>query len=213
MDSTRQSYRALKNVVICTAYLALFATSIVFLNQALLEYWEGKTYFHQVQERLTNADRPTITVCFEVTSSGLSYPEDFWLNFDVDHQHIAGNSSIWLREGNNTVNDSKGLTRSFYLEEMSVSDIATSDGMFRHCIKLTPVQADPEKEISKEGSEQFSLEFNQAEMSANAVVYVTSEQVWSLTGVAAVARKFMSICQKLALFEFALPSLTCKLAS
>ena len=54
-------------------HIGLIATAIVFALDGFNDYLEGNTYFKEKTENLTNADLPTVTICF-ATLAGRNCP-------------------------------------------------------------------------------------------------------------------------------------------
>ena len=55
----------LRSMIFWILYLALAATSFLFVQETIDEYLSGKTDYHHSQVPITTQDIPTITTCFE----------------------------------------------------------------------------------------------------------------------------------------------------
>ena len=69
----RVSDTKIKSTVNVLIYIALSAVGVIWIQKSFEAYFEGKTIFIEEHQFLTNADKPTLTICFEHEQPGLHY--------------------------------------------------------------------------------------------------------------------------------------------
>ena len=55
----------IKDIIFWLIYLGLAGTSVLFVHQTLLDFWNSKTFFVTSTTPLGSLDIPTLTICFK----------------------------------------------------------------------------------------------------------------------------------------------------
>ena len=105
-----------KSLISWLLYIGLVVIGLTFVWKVLREYTEGKTSFHVRTEHLFPADKPTLTICFDLRKQ-LQYDTDFSIG-------ITYNDSVFtpLSEGANEFEDVNGTRYQLHMEPLSVFD-------------------------------------------------------------------------------------------
>ena len=84
MKRAGMSNKKLKSSISFLFYIALGTVGVIWIKKSFDAYFEGKTFFTERNTFLTNADRPTVTICFEHEKSGLLYGSDYDIGIDYN---------------------------------------------------------------------------------------------------------------------------------
>ena len=135
MRRAETSDRNLKSTINFLFYVALGAVGVIWMKQSYDAYFEGKTFFTERNTILTNADRPTLTICFEHEKFGLLYglDGDYYIAIEYNDTIV-----LPLEENENSLADEEGNAYSLHLTNMYVLNF--KEWMYRYCHKVTPIQ-------------------------------------------------------------------------
>ena len=109
----------LKSMIFWILYLALAATSFLFVQETIDEYLTGKTDYHHSQIPITTQDIPTITTCFEHKDDlkyGTHFNVGLWFN-----SSLRSNTFKPLAEGKNLLTNSDNITHQLVLKNLVVN--------------------------------------------------------------------------------------------
>ena len=167
---TAETYdRNLKSTINFLFYVALGAVGVIWIKKSYDAFLEGKTFFTERNAILTNADRPTLTICFEHEKSGLLYGSDYDIGIDYNDTIIL----TWEKNENSLV-DEEGNDYNLHLTNMHVSDF--KEWVYRYCHKVTPIQ---DNDVADDGIERkeysYYIEFYVEEVPDYIYLYFTTE--------------------------------------
>ena len=109
----------LRSIIFWILYLALAATSFLFVQETIDEYLTGKTDYHHSQIPITTQDIPTITTCFEHKDDlkyGTHFNVGLWFNSSG-----RSNTFMPLAEGKNHLTNSDNITHQLVLKNLVVN--------------------------------------------------------------------------------------------
>ena len=155
----------------CAIYISLTAASLVFVQESIVEYLEGKTYYHSSKESVTAQDIPTFTTCIEYKDS-LEYDEHFRISmwFNSSHYYIP------LSVGHNVIQDKQGTPHHLVLKVMNVGQYKY--WIKRKCFKVSRIAQKLDYSVSSIMRYYgFGIDFvNTYPAPLDAGLYITSEE-------------------------------------
>ena len=169
-----------RNMIFRIIYIGLAATSFLFVQKTMNEYLAGKTDYHKSYLPTTMKDFPTITLCFK-HKGNLNYGKDFsiglYQNYSDDKDFSDGKIIYaQLKEGENEVTNSYGITHNLVVDNLVVEQSYTWAGFNTKCIKVS--RKSGELDIGMEELDMYlllSVEFFSIPAPLESALYVTSE--------------------------------------
>ena len=161
----------IKQILTWMLDVCLLVMGLIFVKGIITEYMDGKTTFHTDIKPLTNADLPTMTICFE-HESYLEYPTDLTISVDYN-----SSLTIPLGLGNNSF-DITAETFPHYsalVTELTVQNFKT--WVRRYCYKINNLAGLNELQSDDDISTPYTyrVNFERRDAPEQAMVYFTTD--------------------------------------
>ena len=159
----------IKDIIFWLIYLGLAGTSVLFVHQTLLDFWNSKTFFVTSTIPLSSLDIPTLTICFKKQWS-LTYMRHLNLTIWIPTSGYSQEKFV-MQEDYNTFTDTEGTTHKIRLSRMSVGSFIA--GYKRMCWKVSPDEMNIDQYIQGIGKITFDLAFKAGHAPEESLLYIT----------------------------------------